>query len=46
MTVVAMAQYEMEAGIPSFQWNVQKVSGEERQGIRSKENKTQKYRIY
>jgi len=46
MTVEALQQYGMEAGILSFEWNVQNASGRERLGIRSKENKTQEERIY
>jgi hypothetical protein len=45
MTVEALPQYEMEAGIPSFQWNVQNASGKETLEIRFKK-KTQEDRIY
>lgn len=41
MTVVVIAQYEIEEGTPYFQWNVQTVSGKERQVTRSKDNRPQ-----
>jgi hypothetical protein len=48
MTVETFTQYEMEAGIPFFQSNVQTASGKKRLGIRSKvkrQNKTEFIRV-